>query len=60
MEILIDKEKCIVCGVCVDICPEGGVLAIKDDKVEVVDMDACSGCESCQVACEYDALKCVE
>lgn len=60
MKILIDEEECIGCGVCVDMCPEEGVLAMKDDKVQVINLDDCTGCESCEVACEYNALKCVE
>jgi len=61
MKIIIDEEKCLLCGSCVDVCPpEYGVLKLGEKCVEVVNIDNCTGCMSCVVACEYDALKCIE
>lgn len=57
MQILIDTEKCIGCGLCVEMCPEGGVLAMEDEISKVVNIDRCSGCRSCEVNCEYGAVK---
>ncbi|MDY6861673.1 MAG: 4Fe-4S binding protein [Thermodesulfobacteriota bacterium] len=59
MKIEIDLEKCIGEGYCVQICPNE-VLELKDEKSHVVNMDACTECRACEVACDYEALKCIE
>lgn len=55
--IVIDKEKCKGCGVCVTACPTQ-VIALSDDVngkgynyAEAVNMDACTGCTNCSVVC---------
>jgi len=47
-KVKIDKGKCIECGTCVNICPEGfemkdGKTAVKNPDAECVDgaIDAC-------------------
>ena len=56
MEIIIDKEKCIGCGVCVEMCP-GEVLELgEDEKVFVANKDECTECKACEVNCEYEAI----
>jgi electron transfer flavoprotein alpha subunit/NAD-dependent dihydropyrimidine dehydrogenase PreA subunit len=49
----IDKDKCIGCGACIDLCPFGaltltGDLAVVDDK--------CTGCGACLDICPVGAL----
>jgi len=46
--IIIDEEKCIGCGICVDYC--NGVL-------EVIALDDCIECHSCQQNCPEEAIK---
>ena len=36
--IYINKNKCVGCAICADICPEG--IKIKDDKAEIINEDA--------------------
>lgn len=49
----IDKELCVGCGACVDVCPQGA-LYMKDDKVEV--NEKCNLCGACIDACPVKAL----
>ncbi|MBS0011367.1 MAG: 4Fe-4S binding protein [Bacteroidales bacterium] len=55
--IVIDKEKCKGCGVCVTACPTA-VIAMSPDVnskgynfAEAVNMDVCTGCTNCSVVC---------
>ena len=59
MKIEIDMDICIGEGYCAQICP-AEVFEIKDGKSHVVNMDACTECMACEVACDYGALKCIE
>ena len=54
-EPLIDEEKCIGCGECVDICPSE-VLELVDEKAVAVNAEDCVGCESCIEVCEQEAI----
>ena len=54
-EIIVDNEKCIGCGECVDICPEE-VYELQDDKSVPVNAEECVGCESCIEVCEQEAI----
>jgi DNA-directed RNA polymerase subunit D len=49
-KIEVSKRKCTDCAKCVDICPKK-VLAMKDNKVEVIDLLACNLCMDCVGVC---------
>ncbi len=51
--VIIDKEACIGCEVCVPTCPQSA-LFMKDDKVEV--NEKCNLCGVCISACPVNAL----
>ncbi len=53
MTILIDKEKCTLCGACVSACPAGAITLT--DQVEI-DRDACLECGLCIKECPTQAL----
>jgi len=55
-EIILDQEKCIGCGECVDICPVE-VYELQDEKAVPVNAEECVGCESCVEVCEQEAIK---
>lgn len=50
---VVDQEKCVGCGVCVDVCPVG---AISVDDVAEVDHERCTGCARCVATCPEGAL----
>lgn len=52
-KIEISSRNCDVCGKCVEICPKK-VLADKDKKIEVVNLEACTLCKDCVDACPKD------
>ncbi|MFA4941493.1 MAG: 4Fe-4S binding protein [Patescibacteria group bacterium] len=55
----IDLEKCIGCGLCARICPEG-IIEMKNDKEgklkPEVDYDYCKGCGACAAECPVKAI----
>ena len=54
-EIIVETEKCIGCGECVDICPME-VYELQDEKSVPVNAEECVGCESCIEVCEQEAI----
>lgn len=51
----INLKWCKGCGICATFCPKQ-VLAIKDDKVAVVNEDACIKCRLCEYRCPDFAI----
>jgi len=49
----INKDECVACGACVDVCPED---AITCDDVAVVDEEKCLDCGACVDECPSDAI----
>lgn len=68
MGIFLIKEKCIGCGICVDICPYGAISMIdelhkltiekkdKADKLAVIEDVKCTLCGECVEPCPTDAI----
>ncbi len=52
-ESIIDHDKCIGCGNCIDRCPVG---AITLDETARVDRDKCLGCGLCARECPEEAI----
>ncbi|MEK6942410.1 MAG: 4Fe-4S dicluster-binding protein [archaeon] len=52
---IVTAEKCIKCGICQNMCPEG----IMGDPKSVPDIDYnyCKGCSICAIECP---VKCIE
>lgn len=58
-KVVVDKDKCVGCESCVDVCPVN-VYEMANNKAEVVNEDECLGCESCVEACEEQAITVTE
>ncbi len=52
----LDPEKCIGCGMCVEVCPHE-VFAINSRKAEIINRDACMECGACRMNCPADAIR---
>lgn len=53
--VIIDKELCTGCGVCVDICPYKAIQLV-NSKAEYSLAGECFSCGHCQAACPEDAF----
>jgi len=56
---VVDKDKCIGCGKCVEVCHTGSAY-LKDDKKADRVKETCIGCGVCAAFCPVDAISLVE
>ena len=52
---VLDKEKCIKCGMCWIFCPDMA-YSQDDDGYFIADMEYCKGCGICVHECPKDAI----
>jgi len=52
----IDPLKCLGCGACTRVCPEGDILGMINGKAELIEPSHCIGHGACRSACPCDAI----
>ena len=52
----LDKETCVGCGVCEDVCPHG-VFRMNGKKAAIDDLDGCMECGACARNCAAGAIR---
>jgi NAD-dependent dihydropyrimidine dehydrogenase PreA subunit len=50
---VVDRQRCTLCGVCVEICPAD---AITLNKTVAINLHACTGCGTCVERCPEQAI----
>lgn len=53
-QMMISPSRCIQCGACVSVCPEGGITV--SDKGVAIDFAACQACGACSRVCYAKAI----
>lgn len=55
--VLVDKNKCIACGVCTTICPAGAIaLSDSEQQYAIINYDLCMECFTCVETCPQEAI----
>ncbi len=50
------EERCIGCGMCMNVCPHAVLSMNGTGRVRIEDRDACMECGACALNCPTDAL----
>ncbi len=53
---VIDLSRCLGCGTCVAVCPEGGVLDVVHGQAVVINGARCQGISACERECPVGAV----
>jgi len=53
----VDLDKCVGCGLCVDVCHCGAII-MRGDKVIIIETRECSWCTLCEAVCPVGAISC--
>ncbi len=53
---VMDKTKCIKCGVCLMYCPVNSIIKLEDGSFEIT-YDYCKGCGICAHECRKQAIE---
>ena len=56
MSILIENERCVGCGSCIEACPGNLIKRDSEGKAYLKAPDECWGCASCLKECRFQAI----
>lgn len=54
--LILDREKCTGCQVCLAVCPHAVFEIAEDRRVRIADLDGCMECGACANNCAFGAL----
>ena len=62
LPVLLDADRCTLCGLCTGVCPPGALWIAEDDHATslTLDMVRCTGCERCVRTCPERVLGMVQ
>ncbi|WP_312047724.1 4Fe-4S binding protein [Anaerotignum sp.] len=52
---IMDKEKCVECGMCMAYCPVGAIIGVTAKNYQIT-YDFCKGCGICAKECPCKAI----
>jgi len=55
MGILVDRDKCTGCGICIEICPMDAIR-LDEDGIPHLRYDECWYCGACEEECPTEAI----
>jgi NAD-dependent dihydropyrimidine dehydrogenase PreA subunit len=53
--LLLNEDKCIGCGKCIEVCPHG-VFSLANKKARIAHKRYCMECGACQKNCPVEAI----
>lgn len=53
--MIVDKSKCVGCGMCVNSCPVE-TISFGQDGCAFIDMKKCINCGTCKRVCPVEAI----
>lgn len=56
VNIALDKDLCVGCGMCVNVCPHQ-VFKLAGKKAEFIDREGCMECGACATNCLVGAIQ---
>ena len=58
MELKVDQDKCLGCGVCVIACPKTTetIMMVENGFIKLFSVDKCDKCGTCQMFCPTEAI----
>jgi len=54
----VSKNKCVGCGLCVDVCTQEAIVVSKG--IAQIDKDKCVECQACLQECPQEAIRFIE
>ena len=57
MPAIVNQNKCVACGSCIEICPVSAITAQADKgNKAIVDPNTCIDCAACEGECKAEAI----